>query len=1129
MKSIQTKFILLIFLTIFFTSIILGLSGIFTISEVLHESANDKMNLLCTSNAEKIDAILVNIEKSVNTLSHHTANTLESVEVLSDEELLSSYVNSIETSALTHSEHTDGVRSIYFRLAPELSNSTAGFYFVKREQSDEFSKVPTTDLSLFPENDFENVGWFYEPKKSGSAVWIEPYISDTIGQRIISYVVPLYKDGVFFGILGMDLSCEYIANVAKGISVFETGHASIFNNKGKIVYHRDYDYGSILGENDENFKGTLELLTTRKKSSALIPYTIFGVNKHLAFCSLRNGMRFCISAPDSEIYAEQNRLTVVIIVLTTFIIITASIITTIITRKMTAPIKKLSHVAEEMSKGNFDVTVESNFNDEIGILTKTFNSARDALKTRMEKLRDEAHHDGLTGVLNKTAFIERETELNSQIITGEAVFAVAVFDVNKLKIMNDVFGHTAGDTLLRAVSDCLASAFGRANVFRIGGDEFTVILSGRDAGKCEACMEKCINSMNALELEEYGQSRVSCASGFARFEKFRDKSVADVLRRADKEMYHNKAITKKEILPWQEGEKGIKQIQIDKYLEFLKTLSLSTEDYLYLYHMESDRCYLFGNIRERFNIGKKESDTVKLSELLAIVHQKDRDTLSSALSGVIDGDTDGHNVNCRLISLSNTPIWVNSRGKVINDEAGLPFVMVGRISENSMKHLYNSLTGLFNKNKFLADLSNEKNEDFKELMLLDIDGLADINIKYSSSYGNDLISGLAKHLEQNFPLNKIYHVEKDIFAILLDTDNKEEINVIFEEAQKSLEGRCTISASVVPNNKAIYVDNTNIYEYALQTLKDLKKKSFGKIGFFTEESLLEKLSEVNLATEMSESVKNGFEGFSLVFQPQFNADDFSLYAAETLLRYTSKTQGQIFPDTFIPILERTGLINEVGLFVLSSAIEQCKKWRTICPDFHIAVNFSVIQFKNENIADNVLNILAKNGLPGDALTVEITESVELIDVDLFTNVARVFKKAGIQIAIDDFGTGYSNLGYLKKIHADEVKIDRIFIRDIEEASYNFKLISNIIDFAKTNSLRVCIEGVETAEEISVISALFPDVLQGYIFDKPISLEEFNEKYFNPESKGYKDMIKFTEKLRESKKRLLSERAFNEKI
>lgn len=1119
MKSIRAKIMLLIFGSVLIASLIIGTVGTILTSSVIEKSSTENMNLLCKTNAGEVDILLAKIEDSVDTLSHNAVSELSDIAMLKNDSLRAAYSANLEKSALHHIESIEGAVAIYLCYDASYIGKSDGFFYVKNKETQKFENQPLTDISLYAEDDIEHVGWWHIPTKRKTATWIEAYYNANIDHDIISYVVPLYKDGQLIGVIGADISTEHIESLVKEISIFNSGKAAVLKSDGTVVYHPNFERGHLIGAGDPGFDGVVEKLSKEERTDELIKYELDGIEKRIASSKLRNGMLMVCFAPVSEIYREQHMLSFLIFVCTFIVIILASIGAFFVSRAFANPIKKLNEAAKHLTDGEFDLDIQTDLHDEIGELASTFIETRKTLQHQIYLLDTEAHRDGLTGVGNKSAFMDKEIEINHEIISGNANFSVAVFDVNKLKVTNDIFGHMAGDILLSTVSAHLSASFVEADIFRIGGDEFVVILKNEDSTNCDALVTRCIEGMKNLSLEGYPECRVSCAYGASQFDARIDHQLSDVLRRADKEMYKNKAITKKETFPWQEGAKGIKQIQVEKYCQLLQTLTGSTDDYLFLMNIETGVIRFFGEDPNSFDISDGRELANGVLDMLNYVHANDQLLVKKAVSSVISHDVEEININFRMHNNNNNNNmrWVNCRGSVIKDEMDNHFVFIGRISQNAVKHLYNPITTLFNKAKLKMDLHNESADDFSCLMLLDIDNLSEINLKHGSVYGDTLLKALAEELEKRFSMGQIYHAEKDRFVVLLDVNSSKEAEKIFDELKSSLAGKCSISASVVPNDKSVYVSAENIYDYAVQTLNNAKKNNIGQIVFFSEDSLLERISAVELLEELEESIKKKCSGFSLVYQPQISAEDYSIISAEALLRFESKTKGQIFPDQFIPVLEQTGLINEVGIWVVNEALRKCKQWREFIPDFKISVNISPKQLEKKRIAAQITRLLTKHGLPGEALILEITESAQLDENEDVYAILTKLRQVGIQIAIDDFGTGYSNLGGLKHLHANILKVDRVFIRDIKENGYNYNLIHNVIEFAKSNSLKVCLEGVENTSELIVLSGLQPDIFQGYLFDKPCSADMLEAKYFISNTEEYAKRLERFDKLGKEKR------------
>ena len=1115
MKSIQTKIVILLLCVVLLSSCVIGIISSWAVSGVLTQKATEQMRLLCESNISKFDAVFEGMEKVAAILAHSIEEEVHSINNITDPKKRELFLKQAEEISVELLNHSNDAIGVHMYLNPQITGEKAGFFWLRYgidalTFKDDISNVPI----------YEHDYWWQVVSDSGEAVWTDSYNSTRVGRPFTSYIVPVYHGGVLFAVVGMDISCSSIENTAAQIKAYDTGYAAVLNRSGTVLYHPEYEFGDTISNSRDNAAETAaKAIIASGNFDELISYESDGEQRKMAFGDLRNGMRLCIIAPENEIYAERHRLEIKIISIILFSIIIAMAFALVFAKKLTEPIKKLSYAAREMTEGNMEVEISQTTKDEVGELAQCFTEARDKLKNQMDALYDEVHRDGLTGVNNKLAFTQREESVNLTLSDGNASFAVSIFDVNKLKLTNDVLGHMAGDNLLRMVAGHLVGYFGRNDVFRIGGDEFAVVYEGDDVEDFRLRCAQCAHTMGELTLKEYPQVGISCSFGVSRYTEGRDTDFASVVSRADKKMYKNKSSAVGDRLPDDEQRKGVRELQIEKYLQFLRVLSQSTEDFLFLCDIETDRNWFFGNVNERFGIGNKYSNITTLSELMEVVYPKDREAFAADIKDIIRGKTSEHNMNCRWIMRNGGFVWVNSRARVIEDDRGNPFVLIGRVSVSELRNYHNQLTGLFNKNKFSKDFLDNTIPQFTHLMLVNIDNLAAYNLKSGRTYGDGLLCHLAQVLEDTFALETVYHMEQDNFVVFMNIDGYDEAQRLFDKIQSSLEDKFTISAAVIPNDKKFSVDKYNMYEYARQMLKQSKKMGDGRILFFSNEDYLKNISAVELYEEIEHCVESGFDGFYLCYQPKVNASDYSVSCAEALLRYTSKSRGNVYPDEFIPVLEHTGLINRVGLWVLSSALEQCKAWREYNSDFRVSVNFSGVQFKDEDIADKVIELLERYELPGEVLTIEITETVQLEDTDSFEEIFEKFQDAGIAISIDDFGTGYANMSYLKKIHADEIKVDRVFIQDIKDTAYNYRVVKNIIEFAKSNSFTVCLEGVERAEELAVLETLGADMLQGYLFDKPLTASEFESRYIDAGSADYKNKKDFTNHLKEYKEKM----------
>ena len=557
----------------------------------------------------------------------------------------------------------------------------------------------------------------------------------------------------------------------------------------------------------------------------------------------------------------------------------------------------------------------------------------------------------------------------------------------------------------------------------------------------------------------------------------------------------------------------------DNTLKLLETINRSTDDYLFIWDISEDKRWFFGDIDKYYDIRKNGSETNSTPEMMKIIHPADRKAVLKSLNQISNGEKDTHNMDYRWINRDGKKVWINCHGTVIRDNKDNPHIMIGRVSEENLRHLYNPLTGLWNKNKLRLDLKRWIEEGNGYLLLLDIDSLAAINLSHGREYGDRLLKEVAEVCEDIQKVSTAYHIDHNYYALILDVDSESQVVDVYNTVKEKMSEKCTFTASAVPIDKSLFFDETQLLDSVNMTMKKAKELSNNHIEFFSPHDLSEKISALALLEELKISVANDFEGFEVYYQPQLKAGNYDLYGVEALLRYNSKTRGRVFPDEFIPILEQSRLIKDVGMWVLKKALIQCKKWRESLPTLHVSVNFSVLQFEDNALSEKIIEAIREVGLPGDALTVEITESIELHSSEKILNSIRYLKDYNINFAIDDFGTGYSNLGYLKQLNVDEIKIDRVFVSGVEKDNYNHKLISNVIEFAKANSIRTCCEGVENTRELVTLELLLPDIIQGYLFDKPNTAEKIEKTYIDKSSNEYSERIRFVNKIYDFKEKM----------
>ncbi len=261
----------------------------------------------------------------------------------------------------------------------------------------------------------------------------------------------------------------------------------------------------------------------------------------------------------------------------------------------------------------------------------------------------------------------------------------------------------------------------------------------------------------------------------------------------------------------------------------------------------------------------------------------------------------------------------------------------------------------------------------------------------------------------------------------------------------------------------------------------------GKNRYVVFETGMQDAVQTRMELEMDLRVALESEEFSLVYQPTFDLSDMSPTGVEALIRWNSPTRGTVQPDDFIPLLEETGLIVDVGKWVLEDACRQGAAWRAAGHTIGMAVNVSARQLDTDQLIGDIESALSRSGLAPEALTIEITETTLMRNADETARRLNTIKELGVRIAIDDFGTGYSSLAHLQKFPVDALKIDRSFISGLTNKGEGEALIHTLVQLGKALSIETLAEGIEQTQELSLLRDERCDSGQGFLFARPLDV------------------------------------------
>jgi diguanylate cyclase (GGDEF)-like protein len=421
---------------------------------------------------------------------------------------------------------------------------------------------------------------------------------------------------------------------------------------------------------------------------------------------------------------------------------------------------------------------------------------------------------------------------------------------------------------------------------------------------------------------------------------------------------------------------------------------------------------------------------------------------------------------------------------------------------------YDVLTGLANRRLFLERVAQYARiatggGHKLALCLIDLERFKNINDSLGRTAGDSLLRQLAAWLTaQAGDASLVARIDADRFALVMPSvGDEEEVARILERALKAFSNHsfvlndteyrmaAKIGVAILPEDG---VDAETLHKHAEVALK--KAKAGGDRYLFYAQKMTETVVlRLNLENQLRRALE--LDEYVLHYQPKIDAVSGELVGAEALIRWNDPRTGLVPPGRFIPLLEETGLIHEVGRWALNQAMDDYLRWRSAgLSVVRIAVNLSPPQLRHRDFVAEVRRIVGVDANAAAGLELEITESLIMQDVKLSIANLQALREMGVRVAIDDFGTGYSSLSYLSKLPVDTVKIDRSFIQEMVSGKDRLKLVSIIINLAHSLKLTVVAEGVETHQQSRLLRLLGCDEMQGFLFSKPLPAANFEEKY-----------------------------------
>lgn len=535
------------------------------------------------------------------------------------------------------------------------------------------------------------------------------------------------------------------------------------------------------------------------------------------------------------------------------------------------------------------------------------------------------------------------------------------------------------------------------------------------------------------------------------------------------------------------------------------------DDYLYVFDLQKDCYKISKHATERFLLpGDNFDDAAKAHH--TFVYSEDQSRLDDEFRRIMSGEIVFHNMHYRWLDRVGKPVWINCRGRVLNDADGKPHFLVGCINEIGQKQKADNVSGLLGESSLSAYV-----EQFEDglpdgfFLRIGIDDFRDINGDFGMEYGDYILKSTADCIAENIkPSQRLYRILADEFMVVdFSGGDMEAATELYKNIRKSLDtfieengykSVFTISAGAVDTAKTsgTYENIMKLSEYALNTAKDQGKN---RCYIYMQEDYDVFLRKKQITRQLHHAVNHGFEGFETYYQPIVDTKTRRLVGAEALMRFSMPERCEdgetkkeavcvgedghdadekvhwerISPVEFIPLLEETGLIIPAGKWMLHQAISTCSRWQKYIPNFRININLSYVQVMKSRVLTEILTALRLYGLEPSAVGIELTESGYLDTNTHFQKLWDGLKKNGVLVILDDFGTGYSNLHCLGDLRPNYIKIDRSFTLKALNNQYEHDLMTQIITMTHKLDLTICVEGIETEDEFAKISELYPGI------------------------------------------------------
>ncbi|MDR3767143.1 MAG: EAL domain-containing protein [Butyricicoccus sp.] len=731
----------------------------------------------------------------------------------------------------------------------------------------------------------------------------------------------------------------------------------------------------------------------------------------------------------------------------------------------------------------------------IGYFVSSLLRRRDLLKC----LNDLSFRDQLTGAFNRNAMAEYckgRLEMDS--------IGVVYCDITGLKRMNDANGHAAGDAMIQHCYNLLAQTLDTDLIYRIGGDEFVALYPNCE----ESYFEEQVHKLHAqIHQDEY-----HIAVGYT-WSNRQPLCLETLITQADQIMYQDKreyyratGQSRRNPMAKAPDESDQPESVFQRFVSatycnmesmFQSIAQENASSYFYFGDMQKSMFYISDNMREDFGFPSNVVPGLLRQWSQRISTPEFQDLFWQDVSSMLREKRTRHDLRYQVRDAHGNIKWVRCYSLLKwNEDKTKPLFLSGRITHQDKEFVIDPITNFPREQAAIGPLDDLRKRGEKTLIIgFSLNNITEINNTKGRPFTDCLMKNIAGSLMENLAWKMAFYRLEGMrcMAIVqqicagereeLVQQIRELVETCYHEMGIAVQTACSFGLIEYP-----YEDMTpeDLIETVVSLIRVAKQDIDQPYVCYSTQNVQRIRQMSNMALTLSQDVLNGMENFRIVIQPVVSAESGQVIGGETLLRWTFQGK-DISPAVFIPILERENMIHRAGRWVFDQAVRNCMRLITYNPSFYLTFNVSLHQLSDTHFLDFMAETLDKYRLDGSHMVAELTESCLDEQPEKLTAFVEGCSKLGIRIALDDFGSGYSSLRMLLQYPSSIIKLDRSLLTEMTESADKKNFISSIVYACHRFGKKVCMEGVETEVQDTLIKDAGCDTIQGYYYYRPMEL------------------------------------------